>query len=1168
MCFRFLNIFSLIVLLGFKGVYAQCSANAGIDLSICDGDGSSSNYTYLDGSGSMVQEGDVNYEWIVLNGVGDDWEETLVITNSESDEMDPRFKYPKELAVDTEFLVQLRIYDDSNSCEDLDTVKVFIQSNMCPRADAGSDQMLSNGCDFIVSLDGSDSEDPQDEIITFQWSSLEGYNQNFADPTSSVTDFTFPSTESDQVFSFVLTVSDAEQSASDTIRVNYLDNDAPVADAGNDIVSCEYQFYLSSSQSYDVNWNTLSYNWSSLDGLDLSGANTNKPLVTSPTDLTVPSEYRVVLEVNDGFCSSYDTLNVVIEANLCPVADAGQTKRIPKYKSSSTILDAGESFDPDGSDLEYNWTSPDGAVSQGSTITVVDQEPDSRYTSYKYVLQVMDNENAISTDTVNVIFSYFSAPESPTIYAVASHGQVLVSWDASSEAAYDSLTGYSDFEGYKLYRSIDGGETWGGEDDKLYDFNGEFVGWVPYAQFDFDMSEDYSHCIYDHNGDCDSENTRRSFVAGLDPYLPRFSLGGDTGLEYSYIDSNVIDGVEYTYTVTAYDMGLPRFEISFAETDSSGIFTADTIWPLSNPGNFVGPDSIDFFDNGGTWIRRDANPLGGYPFLESKKGIEGDENFITVVPGYTALDVSFPDADDIEALFTSQQGNIGTGDRSYFIVDRTKIVQDLVKYEIQASQSNSAVEGMACEDPFVFGYSVSDSLGTPSSTDTYYKNTLNFIKSDSISKLPGAVEENDYFEVPKYEIITPVDKWSDQFKGIRFKMKNKIPLNISSVPPVTLDELVWYWDENTVMDSVSTLSYIVSIFPELSYTNVSSYLRRLNFDYKIEFFSDPEEGSKVSITNASGSGDMYFPFKITNMWTGKEVGLKCNDYGSANSSPIDYSNGASDFVWTPGEEIFLIKDSLRIAGAWLEAYNYNLNFNIFLEDFKNRKAYDASKDYSQGDTIFYQGSLWHAVDIPEFGVSPQSIFLDKQDDGERNNPWRPAYLWVGGEQLIIKPSKLFVDGDSWFSDMSKLGENVGVSDTLCLDSIKVVPNPYKASSRFNETGNLRRIRFTNLPTQAQISIYTIAGEHVTTFEHSQQFDGNAWWNLRTGNDQMGPEIAPGLYIYAIEFPKEQEYCIDTYDDSGDIQGSLKNDYYTNSKYDTKKLKKKTKYHIGKFAVIR
>ena len=35
-----------------------------------------------------------------------------------------------------------------------------------------------------------------------------------------------------------------------------------------------------------------------------------------------------------------------------------------------------------------------------------------------------------------------------------------------------------------------------------------------------------------------------------------------------------------------------------------------------------------------------------------------------------------------------------------------------------------------------------------------------------------------------------------------------------------------------------------------------------------------------------------------------------------------------------------------------------------------------------------------------------------------------------------------------------------------------------------------------------------------------------------------------------------------------IFGSLKNDFYSNSKYDNKKLKKKTKYHIGKFAVIR
>ena len=101
---QILTFSAIIVFVGQGYLYAQCSANAGNDISICDGDGSSSNYTYLDGTGSSVEEGDVNYEWTVLTIVGDGSdEESLVITNSESDEADTRFKYPDELAEDTEF---------------------------------------------------------------------------------------------------------------------------------------------------------------------------------------------------------------------------------------------------------------------------------------------------------------------------------------------------------------------------------------------------------------------------------------------------------------------------------------------------------------------------------------------------------------------------------------------------------------------------------------------------------------------------------------------------------------------------------------------------------------------------------------------------------------------------------------------------------------------------------------------------------------------------------------------------------------------------------------------------------------------------------------------------------------------------------------------------------
>ena len=1193
--FRF--IFFLCFIIGNFSFSQSCTSNAGEDISICDGDGTSSNYTYLDGSGSTVENGEVNYEWTVLTVVGNgDWEETLVITNSESDESDPRFKYPKDLAVDTEFEIQLRIFNEDNSCESTDVIKVLVKSNMCPRADAGSDQSLSNGCNAILSLNGSESEDPQDDEIFYQWSSLDGFNSNFLVSNVSEATFEFPETEADQTFLFVLTVTDSEHSDSDTIKVIYLDNDSPFAHAGSDIISCEPVFYLSGKQSYDVNWNSLEYTWTSLDGLQLSEASSIKPMVTSPQDLSEDTAFRVSLKVFDGYCYSYDTLNVTIKGNLCPIANAGQDIRVAKYQSSVVTLDARTSSDGDGEIVSYEWEGPLGELTSSPTLQVEDLNPNSNYTSYVYKLKVIDNENSISQDSVAVIFSNFSAPESPTIYAVADHARVLVSWDASSEASIDSLTGYSDFEGYKLYRSIDGGLTWGGDEDKLYDFNGDFVGWAPFAQFDYDYDEDFFHCIYDLNGECGDVNIRGVSVAGLDPYLPRFSLGGNSGLEYSFIDSNVIDGVEYAYTVTAYDMGLAKFDLSLTELDSSGLYSADTIWPVSNPGHFIGPDSVDFFNDSGEKVRTDFNPERGFPFLESAKGDTGSHNFIKVVPGYTALNISFPDASDIEALFSSSISNIGTGNRDYFIVDRTNIVKDMVQYEVQANQSNSAVDGMACEEPLVYGWVVSDTVGTPTSTITFYENDLNFFQKDSISDLPGSIYENGSYIVPNYEIISSVGRWSNQFKGIRYKMENKIPLDISAVPPVSLDTLLWSWSnpDSALMDSATTQNLLYSVSPSLSYTNVASYLRRLNFDYKIEFFSEPI-GDTISITNASGVGKMYFPFRITNMWTGKKVGIMCNDYGSLDASPIDFANGAGNYVWTSGEDIFLIRDSLKIAGEWVEAYNYNLDLVIPISNAeKSNTAYNESKSYDENSIIFYQGNSWYSFLPADAGVAPLSIHLDLQDDGLRNNPWRPLYPWAGAnedvnvgpggaisfkigpgrKELLIKPHKLFVDGDNWFSDMSKLGQEVGISDTLCLDSIKVVPNPYKASSAFNESPNARKIRFTHLPTTCQISIYTIAGEHVTSFKHEKQFDGNSWWNLRSGNNQDGLEVAPGLYIYTIEFDEEKEYCIDTYDNDGDVQGSLKNDFYSDSKYDvdsngrSARVKKKTKFHIGKFAVIR
>jgi len=97
--------------------------------------------------------------------------------------------------------------------------------------------------------------------------------------------------------------------------------------------------------------------------------------------------------------------------------------------------------------------------------------------------------------------------------------------------------------------------------------------------------------------------------------------------------------------------------------------------------------------------------------------------------------------------------------------------------------------------------------------------------------------------------------------------------------------------------------------------------------------------------------------------------------------------------------------------------------------------------------------------------------------------------------------------------------------------IKVVPNPFLGSSRYNNPNPVdtnpwvNRIRFINLPPDAKISIFTLAGDLVKTIHSGDvvyqsrdvkitgDFTGVAEWDLTTRNNQ---EAVSGLYIYVVE----------------------------------------------------
>ncbi|HJM94741.1 MAG TPA: hypothetical protein QF698_01610, partial [Candidatus Marinimicrobia bacterium] len=274
---------------------------------------------------------------------------------------------------------------------------------------------------------------------------------------------------------------------------------------------------------------------------------------------------------------------------------------------------------------------------------------------------------------------------------------------------------------------------------------------------------------------------------------------------------------------------------------------------------------------------------------------------------------------------------------------------------------------------------------------------MSFFEKDSLSDLPGAVVDGDTYVIPKYEIITAADRWSEQFKGIRFKYDNALPLNVSAVPAFEIDTLLWSLRDGTELelDSILFGGYLDAyLFLNMAYTNIVSYNRRLNFNYKIEFFSEPV-GDTIGVTNANGEGLMGIPFRITNLWTGKKIGLTCNDFGYNNSNPIDFENGASDFTWTRNELLKLRYDSLKVAGTWIEASNYELQLDWFVPPNVNRLQFNASKEYFAGDTVYFKQMLWSAHGPVAFGTEPDPRTVDE------DNPWLPVYPWSDGLEVTI-----------------------------------------------------------------------------------------------------------------------------------------------------------------------
>ncbi|MFB5614596.1 MAG: S8 family serine peptidase, partial [Candidatus Nitrosomaritimum yanchengensis] len=157
--------------------------------------------------------------------------------------------------------------------------------NPIPVANAGTDQNANEH--DVVTLDGTLSEDPNFEPLSYFWSQTSGPVVSLDNQTSSSPSFTTPTVFVDTELVFSLVVNDGvSNSVADFVSVFVSNsiNEAPIADAGSDqIVNEEELVALDGTNSSDPNSDSLTYLWTQTTGtvISLTDHDTASPTFTA-----------------------------------------------------------------------------------------------------------------------------------------------------------------------------------------------------------------------------------------------------------------------------------------------------------------------------------------------------------------------------------------------------------------------------------------------------------------------------------------------------------------------------------------------------------------------------------------------------------------------------------------------------------------------------------------------------------------------------------------------------------------------------------------------------------------------------------------------------------------------------------------------------------------------
>jgi len=378
----------------------------------------------FDATESADSDGTIErYEWD-LDGDGDFEREGATVTTAFSD---PGTK-----------TVTARVTDDDGATNE---TTVSVDVNAPPTASLDVTSSVYTGS--AVTVDGTDSADPDGEVVDYAWT-IEGASAEGPNGTVSFGD--------DGTYEVSLTVTD-DAGATDTATANVTVLNRPpvpvsVVETATPVVGEPVAFDAAGSS--DPDGSVDAYRWD-LDGDEETEANGS---TASAVYDTYGTHTATVTAVDDDDADNETAVTFYVNAPPEPAVNTSG----PAYTDESIALDGTDSTDPDGTVTTYEWDlDGDGSVEDSGATTAVSFPDDGEF---PVTLAVVDDNGTERATTTNV--TVLNRP--PEAAAEANESDPTVGAPVTFDAA-DSLDPDGNVTAYR----------WDTDGDGQYDRSGEAV---------------------------------------------------------------------------------------------------------------------------------------------------------------------------------------------------------------------------------------------------------------------------------------------------------------------------------------------------------------------------------------------------------------------------------------------------------------------------------------------------------------------------------------------------------------------------------------------------------------------------------------------------------------------------------------------------------------------